>query len=456
VNTLKPVIGGAVALVLLIIVLFWTGVISTGGREADKARSAKTPAVERGQPKDWDAPARNAKRKRPARPQAAAPAYLQAHLGKQGVTRNIEDAADPELLLAYGLMSSVRGFAAAPKDNSWDEARLVDAKGAVVHRWKVHPFVAEGRSVAAVRVLPNGNLLVVQPGLGLAVLAWDSSVVWKAEGDYRPDAAVDASGRVYALLAERRELDERGGITDQTLVVFSADGKEEQRLAVADAFAAEAEWQQRVHKLRGAPKPGKKNKKKRKKPRKKYPQVFDVATVEVVSAPDPGGRWKAGDALLAMRHGYVAIVSLEAKKSVWAWGMDGKLRDTRGATMAGGQIVVLENPEHQPARTELWGIDPAAGEVRWKYEPTPEDALLARSRGLVQAIGEDRLLIVQSDAGRFLEVDREGRVVWEYFAGEEFRKQLVPVRGERVLGPSLSAVREKLKPVAAPGEPPPD
>lgn len=67
-------------------------------------------------------------------------------------------------------------------------------------------------------------------------------------------------------------------------------------------------------------------------------------------------------------------------------------------------------------------MDPVTSKVRWSYGGRADQPLDSEARGSVSRLANGNTLIVESGAGRLLEVSREGDVVWEF---------LNPVRGGR-------------------------
>lgn len=59
-------------------------------------------------------------------------------------------------------------------------------------------------------------------------------------------------------------------------------------------------------------------------------------------------------------------------------------------------------------------IDPAKGEIVWQYGASPGQRFYTEKMGGCQGLPNQNVLITESGSGRAFEVDREGRVVWEF------------------------------------------
>lgn len=67
-----------------------------------------------------------------------------------------------------------------------------------------------------------------------------------------------------------------------------------------------------------------------------------------------------------------------------------------------------------PYSTNIMAVDPVSGETEVMFGEAPGQEMLSVIRGQHELLEDDGMLITEFDAGRVLEVDAEGQIVWEY------------------------------------------
>jgi hypothetical protein len=80
-------------------------------------------------------------------------------------------------------------------------------------------------------------------------------------------------------------------------------------------------------------------------------------------------------------------------------------------------ITAYENEQtilSTPFTTNIMAVDPETGETEVIFGEAPGQEMLSVLRGDHQLLDDDGMLITEFDAGRVLEVDADGEVVWEY------------------------------------------
>jgi hypothetical protein len=83
-------------------------------------------------------------------------------------------------------------------------------------------------------------------------------------------------------------------------------------------------------------------------------------------------------------------------------------------------------------------LDPFSRRIPWYYMATPPDSFYTDACGAAYPLPNDNVLVVESEAGRAFEIQRDGTIVWEYvvphvISGEEL---LVPYLYDLVRLPS--------------------
>lgn len=77
------------------------------------------------------------------------------------------------------------------------------------------------------------------------------------------------------------------------------------------------------------------------------------------------------------------------------------------------RLLAFDNGKHR-GWSRVVELDPESGEVLWEWRGTEERPLWSELRGCAQRLPGGRTLVTESERGRVLEIDREGRVVWEF------------------------------------------
>jgi hypothetical protein len=330
-------------------------------------------------------------------------------------------------------------------------AYLMTMDGRVLHQWQ-RPYSTVWNKGASVRnpqpdshiyfrdvfLYPNGDLLAVYEGVGdtpygygLVKLDRNSNVVWSYLANTHHVVNVGPDGRIYVLTHEfvgkAVNGDHYGNLAsprlDDFLVVLSPEGKELKKIALFDAVA-----------------------------HSRYAHLIQTVTVysraEPLHANDvepiteemaknfPFGR--AGQVLMSFRElGAIGVLDLDREELVWA---------TRGSwigqhdpdILPSGDILLFDNYANYSERnaSRVIEFDPHTMEIDWQYSGTATRPFDSQIRSGQQRLANGNTLIVESNAGRILEVAPNGDVVWEFVNPVRGAK-----RGDRPLIPIIAAAQ---------------
>jgi hypothetical protein len=302
------------------------------------------------------------------------------------------------------------------------EAVLMDMEGTVLHRWSAgfdalypdrkpavpagHPGRKFWRRVA---LYPNGDLLVIFEGIGLAKLNAASQPIWAAKLGAHHDLEVLPDGTIYVLT---RKAGARPGhnqgrpILEDFIVVLDADGRVQREVSLFDALLSSpyAEFYT-THPSKGR-------------------DPFHTNTLQVLG-PGPGARppgFEPGRVLVAFPMiDATALVDLDEERVVWA-DRGGYRFHHDPSLLANGRLLLFDNKGND-GKSRVIELDPVTGEVAWEYEGTPERPLDSPTSSTAQRLPNGNTLITESEAGRALEITAGGETVWEfvspYRAGED-------------------------------------
>lgn len=133
-------------------------------------------------------------------------------------------------------------------------------------------------------------------------------------------------------------------------------------------------------------------------------------------------QFEVGDLMLSLRREDLLLV-VDPETLTVKWYQSGPwLGQHDPDFLENGRISVFSNDEDGTPNGSRFGgstimeVDPASGEVQFRYGNEPGQTMYTRNRGDHQTLGEGNghVLITESTAGRVFEVDSEGKIVWEY------------------------------------------
>ncbi|MEL6906069.1 MAG: arylsulfotransferase family protein, partial [Planctomycetota bacterium] len=297
------------------------------------------------------------------------------------------------------------------------EARLVDANGALVHRWALPYDSIPGAPPLdhtsqlgwrRVRLLDDGSLVALHDGLLALKVDRDSNLVWWYGGRAHHDLDVAADGSIWTLarrVARVPEITERAPILDEGIVRLSTNGEPEYELRLVDAFRGtpwmpllqDAAETDRVEiELDG----------------ERALDLFHANSIRVLDGSIDHPAFTAGRILLCLRElNALCVVDPEAGRVVWfstgPWRSPHDPRPTGRGTFTlfdnrggpGGLSRVLELVPDASDPLRVWG--PSAG-------------LDSPICGTARPLPGGNLLVTESTGGRALEVDPSGKTVWSF------------------------------------------
>lgn len=157
--------------------------------------------------------------------------------------------------------------------------------------------------------------------------------------------------------------------------------------------------------------------------------------------------FNVGDWVISMR-GLNLIVVVDSVTRKVKWHQTGPwIRQHDPEFRPDGKISVFNNNAYltsytvdektrldAPRETNIVAIDPTSGETEIVFGGKPDQEMLSVIRGQHEILDDGRMLITEFDAGRVLEVDGAGNVIWEYingyddeFVGEITNAKLYPL-----------------------------
>jgi hypothetical protein len=293
------------------------------------------------------------------------------------------------------------------------EAVLMRMDGEVVHRWsrdfwdvwpndraetsqegtqhwrRAHPF-------------PNGDLLVIFEGLGLAKLDASSNVLWAKRNGAHHDLQVLPNGDIAVLVREARllrRIDYRRPTLEDFVLILDADGQEKKRYSVLEAFE-----RSKTHRHIWDESP------------RRWGDLFHTNSIEVLdgSSVHVHPALAEGNFLLSSRHlNTVFIVDPSVNEVVWVLRAAFEAQHDARA-LEGGKVMLFDNSGKGRA-SSVQVYDVASGALTWEYAGAETTPFYTRFCGASQRLPGANTLITESDNGRAFEVTPGGAIVWEFY-----------------------------------------
>jgi hypothetical protein len=316
------------------------------------------------------------------------------------------------------------------------EAWLMDLDGNVLHRWSTTAAQIFPEQVAAGRVprpylrraklLPDGDLLTLFVEAGVFRLSPEGAVRWRWEGHAHHDLTTDGQGGVWVLAHSERsipEVDPKRLVVDDDLVLLDEEtGAEVRRFSLAQAFLT-SPFAPLLRPI----------------PVQLDGDYFHSNAVVVLDGryADRVPSFAKGHLMVSVRNqNLVVVIDPRTAEVVWAW--RGPWRYAHEPTLVDpGHLLIFDNQGTWP-RSRVLEIDPVSQRIVWSFDGG-RLPVISETCGTAQRLPNGNTVIVASDTGRVLEVDRGGEIVWEWVSpartGPDGNLIATVFQAERVWGP---------------------
>jgi len=316
-----------------------------------------------------------------------------------------------------------------------NEMRLVDLDGTVVHRWPVNyfdlfpdpdhvrppsdvPQTEWNLSLHGSVLLADGSVVFNFDGLGSAKMGRCGEVQWTVPRMTHHSVAQSADGGFW--IPSRRRIEDlsrhallRVPYIEDTVLKISRDGVVEKELSVLDAlYQANLDgFLYRNPRVTLDP----------------APTTIDVTHVndaEELQSDQADGfpLFAPGDLLLSLRFEHLVMVIDPVTLRV-KWYRGGPWHGQHDPDFVdGGVISVLSNNSDGSSEglvsegSAVLEVLPGSGIATVRYGEDADHYFYTRDRGKHQRLGgvDGHIIIAEADAGRVIEVDSSGRLLWEY------------------------------------------
>lgn len=316
---------------------------------------------------------------------------------RQGVTFHARDKTSPGLTLITHHKPCI--------------AHLVNMQGESIRSWASENCAYWTRAV----ILASGDVLVVEGKGFLSRFDWGGQLLWRKKLNSHHDVEPRSADTFALLTTGQRHIEGEGPpIVDNFISIVSADGEILSSLSVYEVLTKDPS---------GLPLILNRNR-----------DIFHSNSIEWMKWPHLARKnpiYGLNNVLVSVRNqNMLAIINWAEHEVVWQWG-PGTLRHQHEASvLKNGNILVFDN---RPRRgvSRILEVNPLTNEIVWEYSGDDPAEFFSKSRGTVQALPNDNLLIAVSNIGRVIEITHEGELVWEYWNPVLLEGRRVPVRAER-------------------------
>lgn len=306
------------------------------------------------------------------------------------------------------------------------EAVLMDSAGKVLHRWRyplrrLWPDLAADPEMAKLEywrrawLFPNGDLLAIYEGLGLVKLDARSNVLWSRRGGFHHDLDVRPDGRIWILDREGKllpRINPNDGVLEDFVTTLDPNGEAVRKVSLLEAF----ERSRFASFLDGMEHSG---------------DVFHTNALEILDGRFAGldPAFRKGNVLVSVLK-LDALAVLDPGRAEIVWAKRGAWKRQHQPTfLDNGRLLLFDNRGPDGERSRVVEVDPRTGGILWQFGGTSQMDFFSKTLGFCQRLANGNTLITESENGRALEVNGEGRIVWEFNnpnrAGD--KKELVAV-----------------------------
>lgn len=303
-------------------------------------------------------------------------------------------------------------------DGSGPTASVMDMEGNVLHTWKyelsslleIDEINAIAQTMARVpdkygywrrvHVFPNGDLLAIFADAALIKLDKDSNLLWAWRGAVHHDLWVDDDNGEIFVLSRKIQVIPRFSRARESaedfVTVVSADGEFLREYSIMEGVLR-SNFNPLQHL---SPRGG---------------DLQHTNTIEVLDGrlADKSPAFAKGNILLSMcRIDTIAILDPLRGQIVWA--MSGPwYRQHQPTVLDNGNMLLFDNRGFG-GNSKVIEFDPFSQDIVWAYRHSKEAPFSSLTCGSNQRLANGNTLIVETDSGRAFEVDRAGKIVWEF------------------------------------------
>lgn len=330
---------------------------------------------------------------------------------------------------------------------------LIDMEGNLLHTW--HLPSEDLMSIYA-EMSGNGDLLVFAIDKMFAKLDWDSNVLWKTKLRAHHDFHVADSDDIYVLARKDSMVFIKGlpvPILEDYIAVLSPEGALLRTINIFDSVKDHHSLKSTMLMYQRMAKPKAVIRMITKKITAGYAFVNDkeldimhVNAIELLDRNIPGVG-AAGNILLSIREiDLIGVLDSDKNQLVWKWG-PGRISKQHRPTVLDNNNILLFDNGCGSGFSRILEIEPLSKRIVWSYNSDGSADFFTAKGGNCQRLPNGNTLISQTQTGRAFEVNRDGKIVWQYLnpnIDEEENTRKTIFFMERLKNPEKYPVLKKL------------
>ncbi len=290
------------------------------------------------------------------------------------------------------------------------EAILIDMRGRVLHRWQI-PFDEVfpnrpsnqdtwGWFIRRAHLLADGDLIVLWQGGGLARVDINGRIRWSLDLGVYNDLDY-GEGDEPTIVTLSKSIDNRPTLraepvlNDHLVWIDPQSGEVQRTLSILDAISR-SRWSSVLEDIPG------------------HADILHCNTVSVLDAGQVAGTaFQPGNILFSAREiHFIGILDSTTEELVW--GQQGPFRlQHEPVLLSGGNLLIFDNDGNVDGTSRALEIS-LVGAIEWSYPKINQPVLDSPEAGVVQRLTNGNTLIVESYAGRAIEVTSDQEVVWQF------------------------------------------
>jgi hypothetical protein len=309
------------------------------------------------------------------------------------------------------------------------EIRLITLDGEIVNRWPINVFdiwdnfdhlhniknapkTSWNAILNGIMILPDGS--VVFNLFGLVKLDRCGNIVWKVPkfAHHSIEPAVDGGfwvgGKNY-IGSKSKHPPIKTPYEEDTILKISSDGSIVREISVLDIF-----WKNNLLGVLFS-----NNSRFHASPQNDVIHLNDIDEL-TVELEDAFPQFNAGDLLVSLRQTNMIMV-IDPKTELVKWYQVGPwIQQHDSDFQENGTITVFDNASDGTNDGSIFGgskiisVDPSNRRTEILYQGQDRNSMYTMVQGDHQVFKNGNILITESNAGRVIEVDVDGRIVWEY------------------------------------------
>jgi lysophospholipase L1-like esterase len=290
------------------------------------------------------------------------------------------------------------------------EAVLMDMDGRPVHRWRfayerafpdAHlPTTPVGRGFwRRALLLPDGDVIAIFEGQGLIRIDYRSRLRWAAPIGAHHDLFLAPDGQLWVLTRKVQlipQINAGQPVLEDFVSVLNDEGKVVREISILEAF-----WRSEHKALLDT-----------------VPPSGDLLHTNTIvrltgARSDEIPAFREGNLLLSIPR-LNALAVLDPAREEIVWTLAGLFRFQHTPALVGSRGLLLLDNQWRPDASRALEIDPVTQKVLWQHRGTSRLPFHTEYNGAAYRLDNGDTLLIESDAGRAIEVDRKGQIVWEF------------------------------------------